>query len=904
MECTEKVAAGSKLVNSGIPHSVNPNRPLTHLHRGIFGSLIHGKRIKQIATEKLLKTDRILHIQKEIKRIVTSTVPAAHQAPQDPFFTEKTALNALLSFWGNSQEAKTIESYCMLKMQQALQEGTLSSLSLAREVVSKAIFISDADLKSCVKAISLQDLSGSDKAIAQIFDHKILSMHQALLTKAQNIQNTGIQDKNVYQSIHIPIEVAKSLVTSTGSLNLSIGHAVASVFLRGQETSEYAADIYRVIDALSQSQDLQAQFAQIVKPTNPAFHANTLIRCGLELAPDIAITDTHSKQTVLSAMMSNLRQGPVGSCFATFCGIEILQLRLDKAMNDFMNILKNDEISRTIDGKKTDFDYVLNISDNDINAVWTITSDGIIQETEANIFDAPGLQAACLQMGSRYIRDTIGKALGKLLKSRSEIKCKPAEIILSMSQILAPKNSEKLFQIGKIAFSSGTNCPLLRAWESCIASMAEADPNDYVRGQILRCIQGALLPVYKTVKPADETVLKKIQTIFFDTLNANMTVRFDTSIALGGIAGDGHSTEGAFIPYEDDPTTTSATGIRVDTPDKFKNFVLKQLKITNETLNYKLSNPLEKRVMTDTIQKIQNYVADNLNFLKLALTNYDSNNKRFSDPLKEWQKMEHTPWTDATGDDNMAVLEEYFGLTKPIETTTYTPKNPLDLLTFIIKFLRSEQEQYKYLDDKIPSQLYPCDTPTHAFSLLAEDKTIIPAVRDTGDVTTWITNYLVNPGIEVADARVDADARNRIVNYTIQNLVPQELASNIQVAAHKLSMELSVSQYRSKLIDIIHSATNSTRQLALIAQYLDIFIAGEGLSEDLRKKIPRIRIADTNWNDEDKEIYFCIYYNPCNRSVHFGMTHDNDISLMYASVDDWVTNQQWRFFRLGVNQIA
>jgi hypothetical protein len=89
-----------------------------------------------------------------------------------------------------------------------------------------------------------------------------------------------------------------------------------------------------------------------------------------------------------------------------------------------------------------------------------------------------------------------------------------------------------------------------------------------------------------------------------------------------------------------------------------------------------------------------------------------------------------------------------------------------------------------------------------------------------------------------------------------------------------------------------------------VTEYLDTFIVQQGLSQDQRQKIPYIHIADTNWNDGDKDIHFCVYYNPCSQSIQFGMTYDDDSALMPTSVSDWVTGQEWRLFRVGVNDIT
>ena len=171
-----------------------------------------------------------------------------------------------------------------------------------------------------------------------------------------------------------------------------------------------------------------------------------------------------------------------------------------------------------------------------------------------------------------------------------------------------------------------------------------------------------------------------------------------------------------------------------------------------------------------------------------------------------------------------------------------------------------------------------------------------------GSPDSWITERMINPGVEIANSVIIDQYRTTVLNRIRNTLIPDWAISQFNTLVQKMGSNLTIRQFRSNILSIIQTCMNPrSSTLTEMAQYIDTYIVQDGLSIDMKKKLPIIHIADTNWNDGEKEIHFCVYYNPGDQTIQFGMITDDDTDMMVAAVNDWVTNQEWRLFRTAVN---
>ena len=890
------------------------------IHHGLFESCFGARRFSLLslqaqASKPQSTAEKAVRLHKEIQMAIQKA-PVGKGAVFTPVveerdFSGQLAVITSLGVKANPsymQKPSKLIIFCEL-----LTKGTQSPQN-TRKILGEIIYLAEHDFQETEKLVAGKDTQRVCAALSARFQAALQAHNDRLVKKKAELQANGIQDMQVWISIKKPIEIAKVLITSTGFFNRAIIEQVKKAFLVSGVHAEYERDIACGLDSLKNAQELQQKIEAITKPAAGYYDSNIVIRATLGLAPNEVVTDAHAKMTAISAELSNMRQGPVGNCFAAFLAYELLEMRPDKCLDDFTALLKNDELIRIVEGSPKEFEYVLDISDDDIRKEFTLTPNWKIKGTQVSIWMVPGIRASCKMMGIKEGQEVglIKLVIADIKKAKNEENptLTAHKLIYEIASRLKSGPLDVLFTLGKFAFSAETNNPLLRVWESSIAGMAEARTTDLVRSKILTCVSQALKLPLKPVTFSDSLLEQQIQATFQQVLGAKLTLRFDPSISLGGLSADGRSTDGAFVSYEGGKTSSSET--RIDTPDKFVTFVEHTIPLTQKALTVNLANDQDREKLVAIMQRVSTFLRDEKEaFLNLALLNYDTENRRVKNPLpnllQNWEKLEHTPWIDRTGDDNREVLDTY--LERPIQTkpVSYTPKNAQDLLRFVLKFARDEQASSHFLDDEYPRTLYPCDTPTHAFSLIPEHPTVTKAVRSDKSIDLWISENVVNPALQISQGAITEQVRTLIIDYISTKILAPEYVDSFKKLMATLNGELSLRAFRSKALEALRKVSHiRPSMLSQRANMLDSYIlqlCAELKKTDLHMKAwvgSIVHFADSNWNDGVKDIHFCLFLNPTTEIMQFGSICDDGTGLTLLPQNDWVTNQQWNFYRLGV----
>ena len=906
------VADANFAINSLMPNG--KDKPC--IHHGLFESCFGTRRITLRAglNKALSAAEKAVRLHKEVQ-IAIQKAPAGKgavftPAVDEPGFSGKLAVISSLGVKANPSYANKPSK--LLIFCEFLTRGTQSPQSI-HKTLGEIIYLAEHDFQETEKLVAGKDIQRVCVALSARFQAALQARNDRLEKKRAELQANPLQDMQIWVSIKKPIEIAKLLITSTGFFNTAIIEQVKKSFLTGGVHAEYERNIACGLDNLKNAKELQQKIAAITKPSAGYHDSNIIIRTALGLDHSDVITDAHAKMIALSGLLSNMRQGPVGSCFATFFAYELLEMRPDKCLDDFIALLKNDELTRMVEGTLKEFEYVLDISDDDIHKEFTLTPDWKIKGTQISIWMVPGIQASCKMMGLKEGQESalIKTVIADIKKEkRTENPTLTAHMLIyEIASRLKSGLKETFFNLGKFAFSAETNNPLLRAWESSIAGMAEAKKTDLVRSKILSCVSRALKLPLKPTTFADSVLEQQIQTTFQQVLNGELSLRFDPSISLGSLSpsADGRSTDGAFVLYDGGKTSSSRT--RIDTPDKFVTFVEHAIPLTEKALTVNLGDAQEREKLVAILQRVSTFLQkEKETFLNVALLNYDVENRKIKNPLQAWKNLEHTPWTDCTGDDNREVMDVY--LERPINSkpVSYTPKNAQDLLRFVLKFGKEEQASSHFLDDEYPQTLYPCDTPTHAFSLIPEHPTVVKAIRSDKSVDIWISENVVNPALAISQETITEQARTLIIDYMATNILSHEHVKDFKVLMSALDKELSLRAFRLKALDALRKVTQiRPSMLSQRAEMLDSYILQ--LCIDLQEAVPQMKawvssivhFADSNWNDGVKDIHFCLFLSPATETMQFGSICDDGTGLKILPQGNWITNQQWNFYRLGVS---
>lgn len=693
------------------------------------------------------------------------------------------------------------------------------------------------------------------------------------LQKALNIQNIDL----AYATKKTLI-MADLLITSDGMLNVSAARSIKEAFIPTNPQA-YEEDMKRVLNQLDNS--WKSFFANVKAPQSSNKLCCLVLRALFSLKPDQEITDRHARVALLASMLSPYNQGPVGDCFAVADVIRNHEENYRHAAADYASIIMQGFIERQIDNDKDCFFFLPSLADDDRQASFYLNSDGTFSNTNYSLFDAPGFAAARDLMGCGDISNLTSSVMQELTSNETvkSIESTPSEVIRAIAKVVADSTSaattDNLISIGNYAFSCLTNNPILRATEAIFSSMAEDRPNDSVRKNINNCIGNALANTWE--KSQRIQGVAEFQKAFSVIFNNSYRLVYNLDIALTKVSSDGSSHSGGFELYERVPGNKALLGKKITTPQEFRQLILNALATTVEQLG---STP-KTLVLANTLASVINHDS----FLKEALWAYDEDNKKESNPVKNYQKLVRTPMQNCDGDNPFEVTTIDTGICYDNRIQFFTPKNAMDLICWCFKMA------------KVASvDIAPMDNPLHAFNFMPKDPDLAAFVKSRASAAKWLQKMLVSPGMLVSRQKIDPIVREAIASSMEAEL--KEIIHNsdykklVQTLAKK---ELSVQGYTQQLLDGINKLFKSDQAQAYqIALALDKILI-RCLSEEAREILSQsaIRFAFTNWSEGTKDIYFCVFFNPRSEQIAFGSMFEDKTNLQPMDENEWVNNQEW-----------
>lgn len=811
-----------------------------------------------------------------------------------------------------------------------------AAVAAAKEQLAQLIFLLDRDPEGTAKLLNTKNLNKSLNSIDAAFQSEL----RKILADLENTHDKHVafqlQDPDDVINTQKPLAIARLLLTSSGLLNLGLTETIKSTFFDAKKKLLiHERDLLETLEDFAKYPELQEALSKITKPEGNNNPANDIIRLTLKLPPDALPTDLQAKTVALAALLSDVRQGPVGSCFATSVAIMMMGALKAKVLADFGELLRTGKITRksTKDSDQTDFIAILDIGDSESSQTFSTTHEGAYSNTKSHVWDSPGLQSACRQLGipDGKTQESVLAAIQSLYTKRNvptqnSLDVCMEDIITSLvdstpdAANLKGNERQERIDLAHTAFSTETNTSIIRVWESCLATMAEAGSTGVVRERMEYSVMQAFSnqwPAtysgnYRTV-PAE---VAKVQDVFKQVLRNGTLFAYDEDENIKAPAtaiGDGHSTStGAYVIYEINQGENTTTRKRVRTPEDFNNFILGRLKVTREVMNNMAGTAAERQKYQQVIDKIVNYVgtpqANNYDFVKNCIYNYDPSTKNIADPVRNYQTIEHLIFRDSTGNLNKPVYDEATGVDagKP---DTVKPKDAMELLTAFIVFGRKEAVEGDIFNDDNPDQRYMVNTSTHAFSVTPEDDSIVDAMKSDIAPEVWITNNLINPCKNLKDLQLTQEQFAKYAAYACAVLVPKEAGAyfNTQVKVMPANLK-TLNQISNYFIDVAMRIAPTTRD-SKIGRLSEILFDSRVniLPEEARNLLGAhtARFADTNWVERGgKHIYFAGYYNPITDSLQVGTVDEDGGSLRGVSQEAWVKNVPWDMYGVYIESTS
>lgn len=823
------------------------------------------------------------------------------------------ALSSLLSSLPQTSPAV---AYCrtVLSMAQAniaaarSDDAKRAVLQGAWEKVGQAVFAAER-FSSEMTSVAFATTDAAQQWIRERCMKELQAQLSQCSDYARLQEAAELQDAGLSLSFLKPKLIARDLLTATGKLNIGMVSLLRSAFIPARSPLEYEIGMDRVLASMDSS--WQPVLDQIVRPTLDNTTSSDLIRADLGLGLGETITDFHSKWVAIDGLLSQLCQRSVGDCFAVAWAIKKHNEYLVQSLKDYGELLKSGYLTRMVDGKPDQFFFLTTLADSDLANTINLSSSGVLGDRGVMVWDAPAIRAACRQMGIDNPQSCAPAAISLLSHgARGTVETTPEEIIKAFAatcQQAGPKlDLQSRIAKGKYGFSL-TQSHLLRAWETALAAMAEAKKGDYVRDDVVTSVQSALRNQWAALKASlpgtQQTLAIQLQSGFGETLNVLNRFVYNSSIPLAQVSSDGSSSDGGFTLYRRSIVQPFSIGQRVATPADFTAYLIDVAHIAAANAAPSFTSVNKKAVLDQFINNLTRYMQGNT-FLRDVLYAFDDSNKKFPDPVSHYQELSMTPMTSLTGDNPFAVENIDTGVSFLPQMKTLNPQNPYDLIKWILDLAQWKEQTQHYLEDAIANELDPATSPQHAFNIAFEEEDIKTFVRSGQSSDQWLNRQLIQASAPVASAIIDNGTKqsfsrnfvgwlqkNAQLSADAVNALNSSISHLNQMNPAQMTVQNYSSSFFKMLVSMFRLPDSNAKALSVSFDSIFLRCLPPSMVQGLAQKA--IRFAKTNWDDGDKNLYFCMFFNPRTAALSFGTIAEDRTELDIMSEYEWVDQQEW-----------
>lgn len=767
-------------------------------------------------------------------------------------------------------------------------------------ILGKLIYLANQNTLEIAKEINGNKLTVNLDKIEKMFSESTETIIRSLKQHYNEHEESLLQPADAAMKTMTSVEMAKALVSDSGSINIGIISILCTILKSRSASFNSESGLTQTLKYFQHSPKARSDFSKICRPDNTSMPSNDIIRYTLGLPYNTAITDTHAKQTAMAGLLSHLRQGHSGSCFATSIAINIISSRLDLCLKDFTQLLKESQLTRTIKNKVVDFPFLVEMSHEYLEKQFKIDSQGIIycdNKKGGFIWNVPGIKAACQAIGI----DEPKTVLQSLLENKSLFIFPHATTSKDLiKQLIHASSCDKkikgvLYSRACYAFGSQTINPMLPIWENAIAGMAEAEESSMLKSASVdathRTVKEYLASQEQLPTDIKEDVIKKFQAELFQRTN----FLYDPSLIHVTASKDLKSKEGGFVVYDIPPLSQQKITdvICVDSSEEYRLF-LKRILLTIEITSAEM-----KKVVDYLYQVISSE-----EFVLSAMQKYHTSNEKIKSLETEEKKAKFTPWKTLGGNDSKKVLDIYLETQNPIQTESFFPKTAEDLIIKFIDLAKNmpSKKKQEFLDN--PNKLTPIRVlGNHTFSLMLGHLTLAKAWMNTGNTKEWVEEVISKQSLLIANSKIDQNLSDALIKQTLFEIVPEEFSIKFIDASKNISKSLTIKEFRAAILEICSglcpkSQESGERQ----ARQFDAALYKE-LPTYLRKDInaSAVHFADTNWSSSSgHDINLCFVVNPGTGKLEIWESYSDGSHLAPLDQKNWLNHQEWEVFHPNI----
>lgn len=764
-------------------------------------------------------------------------------------------------------------------------------LNEVHHIIGQWTFLIDQHPNEAVEIMKLTSCSKKVTQIQSAFSSALSSVQDELQKVYDAHRATRLQSPEIAIWLELSNAIAKMLITETGALNIGIIDTIADTFLDYPATQQhYGMSLSDSLSLIKSSSKFRSMFKKIQAPISHKLPSNEIIRTTLKLPLNAKISDLNTKQTLLIAMLSHLRQGSAGSCFATSVAIKMLSSHQLFCLKDLSQLLEEGKLIRKMNDSVISIPFLKHISDEDLDKIIEIDSKGflIVNGKQGNpIGTAPGIQAIFRALNIQQPQEILDLVIKKLMSdpSHESVKISIEQLIKTICEVTLKAlklnvHLSQLFSKACFAFSSQTAQPLLKVWENAIAGTAETHEGGMIKSEIFNAISHSLQVKLNQLQiqsdPKIEEFLKDIRM----RLISRIELRYDPTVGRDQNSLS-HSREGGFVLYDNQK--------RIDSAQLFQTLMIDLLKNSTSNIETALQKELIEFVKTDE-------------FLCELLLKFHLSNQHVPDLKNHYTELKFTPWVSRAGNNSKQVLQVFLDSKNEIHKYSLICNAPLDLLTTLLDHIKKMGSSEKGLYGENPNYLTLARIPRlHSFSLLFGHPSFKAGWQSDIKTDQWIYNNIIEPGTKVANSQVTHDTREALIHLVEQRILPTFLPKvtreEFQKQVKTIPENISIKKYRDSLIDIFYKLHGEVEHK--VVQQLDTMLC-HSLPKERKTKLfsSIIHFADTNWCRGVNDIHLGFMINPGSGELEVWEVFDDNSFCIALDQKNWVGHKEWEFFSL------
>lgn len=753
-------------------------------------------------------------------------------------------------------------------------------------LLGELLYVLDNHFTDTLEKIDPDDMKTSTDWIHAQTKVDLESARADLIKERDDLER--LQDRNPVNAFYIQqsLAISKLLLLRNGQFNSSFVPLVMNTFnISLNDTSSQNQNFKYTLKKLASSTHLKQQLANVKAPQKKGNPSHLVICTLLGISTSNKVSNLQAQQVVLSALLSPLRQKNEGSCFATSITIQLKLSDLNKCITDLSDLIQFGYLSRKTDQVTRQFPFFIQPNEKVLKTPIPCQPDGkLLGQADGYIWEIPSITSACLALGLENVKDEILQILDP---NKNEIT--PMEILSS----LASKEKSRMlnFQFAAAVYSTHGRHLLVDSWNNVIAGMAEATSEGLIMSTILSTVRNILSMKLHEIFRESSAISEKILIKFMNEFCKRIRLQFDHTLSRNSVKTNGRSNEGAFVLYDTQNRFSPRLWNRVDTPEKFQDMIRKIINNVKE----------EENLDDQQLQELYQYI-DTDNFLLTILSEYENTNFKTPELLRHPEKIKYAPWITYCGNDLKKILKTYYGPDRYQVLTFSNIENAKDLFFTYLEQIQNLSPLMKSELRENPQYRLPIRVKgIHAFSTLQGHPSAKEILDGVEDVKKWVQEKMIVPGKQIAQHLISAKQKQLMMKCCMKNLLSKENCQIFEAEMEQLPENISISQFRTATLDLLMEiGTTKFKSHQLCQQFLDKHIA-LSLPAELKDKFHSqvFHFADSNWEDQEKNLNFCFLINPGNGELEMWAVSDDNQHFYPLDQHTWFENQEWEFFKIN-----